>query len=82
MEQSGRIVALTGVRNDVYTALENAGIVDHLGKERVFREIEKVWSSTMSAVRWAYQHIGAERCAHCPFVWEKEDATQGWHFMI
>ncbi len=59
-------VALTGVRDDVYAVLENVGIVEQLGKERVFREVKELWSATMSAVGWAYQQIGSNRCADCP----------------
>lgn len=81
-EALGRIVALTGVRDDVYAVLQNAGIVDHLGTEKVFREIQQVWSSTMSAMSWAYQQLGPERCAHCPLARRPEDATPDWHFMI
>jgi SulP family sulfate permease len=81
-EALGRIVALTGVRDDVYAVLENAGIVEHLGSEKVFREIQQVWSSTMSAVTWAYEQLGPKRCGHCPFVHKPDDDTPGWHFMI
>ncbi len=79
---SGKQVALSGVRDDVYTALANSGIVQLLGTECVFREVKEVWSSTMSAVHWAYQQLGAERCPNCPHG----DAFNhprdgGWHFM-
>jgi SulP family sulfate permease len=81
-EALGRIVALTGVRDDVYAVLKNTGIVDHLGTEKVFREIQQVWSSTMSAVTWAYQQLDAKRCAHCPFAHKADEAASEWHFMI
>jgi len=79
---SGRQVALSGVRDDIYEALVNVGIVERLGAERLFREVPEVWTSTMSAVRWAYQQLDGQRCQHCPYTKVQDDSLRGWHYMI
>ncbi|MBM4003336.1 MAG: STAS domain-containing protein [Planctomycetes bacterium] len=79
---SGRQVAVSGVRDDIYQALINVGIVERLGAERVFREFPEVWSSTMSALRWAYKQLDGQRCHHCPYIEVMDDPLRGWHYMI
>ncbi len=58
-------VALTGIRDDVFTALNAVGIVEQVGPNQVFRENQQLWSATMGAVSWAYQQLGDDRCPHC-----------------
>jgi SulP family sulfate permease len=82
MESAGKVVALSGVRADIYAALVNVGIVQRLGPDRIYREIPEVWSSTMSAVRWAYQQFDPDRCSLCPHAESMEDRLKGWNFMI
>lgn len=82
MEAAGKIVALSGVRDDIHKVLEDIGIVARLGKGRIFREVPEVWSSTMNAVSWAYEQLGAARCAHCPHNASIDDPLRGWHFVI
>ena len=65
LQASGIKVALTGIRDDVFSALDAVGIVEKLGAEQVFRENQQLWSATMSAVSWAYLQLSKNRCAHC-----------------
>lgn len=78
---------MTGVRDDVYGALVNVGIVARLGEGRVFREVQELWSSTMSAVQWAYGQLGDNRCPDCPHAASfagsaTPRADSGWHFKL
>jgi len=86
-ERAGKLVALTGVRDDVIGALRNVGIAERLGPSRMFREVKEVWSSTMSAVHWAYEQLGESRCENCPHSQtlakrETAGAESGWHFKL
>jgi sulfate permease, SulP family len=80
--KAGVQVALTGIRDDVFTALTSVGIVSKLGNERVFRENQQLWSATMSAVSWAYQQIGNSRCSHCIYGNTMPTDDDGMYFMI
>ena len=79
---AGVQVALTGVRDDVFTALTAVGIVEKLGTERVFRENQQVWSATMSAVSWAYEQLGTRRCTTCLHGHSMTEANSEMFFMI
>jgi SulP family sulfate permease len=79
---AGVQVGLTGIRDDVFTALEAVGIVEELGRDRIFRENQQLWSATMAAVSWAYQQLGANRCVHCSYGQALQIEEDGMHFMI
>jgi len=59
-------VLLCGVRPDVVRVLQTSGLEAQVGKERIFREGEVVLSSTLEAVRQAYEMIGDDVCQACP----------------
>jgi SulP family sulfate permease len=82
MHAQGKLIAISGVREGVYRAMCNVGIVELLGSERVFREVPQIWSSTTSAIQWAYQELGADRCAACPNRNGSDEGSSGWHFVI
>ena len=82
MKAANRIVLLSGVRDDVYTALKNVGIVADLGEENVFREVPQLWSSTFSAIQRAYEYVGEDRCQTCPRQTGPIQSTEDWSFMI
>jgi sulfate permease, SulP family len=65
MEKAQIKVALTGLRDDVFIALQAVGIVEQLSMQQVFRENKQQWSATMGAISWAYQQLGTVRCSHC-----------------
>ncbi len=79
VKASGVRVGLTGIRDDVFAALDAVGIVDSLGSEQIFRENQQLWSATMAAVEWAYTQLGENRCSHC-----RRDSSDdgGLYFMI
>jgi len=82
LQAIGVKVALTGIRDDVFTALDAVGIVEKVGSNQVFRENQQLWSATMGAVSWAYQQLGNNRCAHCIHGESINEADGEMFFMI
>lgn len=80
-QERGARVCLSGARDPFFRTLENAGVVDQLGPDRVFREKADTWSSTTTAIEWAYGELGALRCDACPRR-DGPPTADGWHFMI
>ncbi len=80
LQELGVQVALSGVRDAEYPTLEKSGLVEIVGAERVFRETPSVWSSTTTAIHWAYAQLGNERCDGCPR--NSGGAGMNWHFEI
>jgi len=66
MEERGIPVLLCGVRPDFDQVLTNSGLAQRLGKERVFLEVAGPASSTLDAVRKAYDLLGGNICDTCP----------------
>jgi sulfate permease, SulP family len=82
MQAAGRVVLLSGVRDDVYPAIANVGLATLLGEQRIYREVPQMWSSTLQAIQHAYELLGERRCEQCPrkdTVIERQD---DWSFMI
>ncbi len=71
-EAAGVTVLLCGVRDDLARVLHASGLWQRLGAARVFCESEAATSSTLEAVRHAYELIGDALCAGCPRRGEKE----------
>jgi SulP family sulfate permease len=67
MQARGAEVLLCGVREDFAAALANLQCYDWLPRERVFRATPVAGSSTRDAVRRAYELLGSDRCAACPW---------------
>jgi sulfate permease, SulP family len=65
MHRRAIIVILSGVHDGMSQSLTNVGIVEKLGKERVFLESSEIWSSTIDAVRYIYTLLGPARCEIC-----------------
>ena len=60
-------VLLCGVRRDMEKALQRSGIEIKLGRERIFHEVAgRPTTSTLEAVRQAYELINGDVCATCP----------------
>jgi sulfate permease, SulP family len=57
---------LCGVRADFARVLYSSGVEKQLGAGRIFRENEVVMSSTLEAVRHAYELLGDDLCPTCP----------------
>jgi SulP family sulfate permease len=81
LEKRQVMVLLCGVRRDVAKALRTTGLSARLGPKRIFRETVGVWSSTLEAVRHAYELLNGDYCATCPRRHEPE-SKEGWYYMI
>ena len=71
-------LCFAGVRDDFYKILDQVGIVERLGPERIFRERAQVWSSTTMAMEWAHEQLDEDYCASCP----RRTATAVWDYAI
>jgi SulP family sulfate permease len=80
----GIVPILCGVRAELADALERAGVAARLGAQGLLREGAEPWSSTLAAVRRAYEIFKDDLCPHCP---RRDDppgaaAEPGWYYMI
>ncbi len=77
-------VLLCGVREDFAQVLHNLRFHDWLPPDCVFQEGAAVGSSTLKAVRYAYELLGADLCPTCPRRGAPgPNGDQGpWHYMI
>jgi SulP family sulfate permease len=82
MEARNVTVLLCGVRPDMAKTLHTTRIWHHLGPERVFLESPHVWSSTLDAVRAAYDRLKGDICATCPRRTQEEITKETWYYMI
>ncbi len=73
---------LCGVRHDMAKVLHNTGLERRLGPGRIFREDTAAWSSTLEAVRHAYEIVGPHRCDTCPRRSERTGPGSDWYYMI
>lgn len=73
-------VLLCGVRPDLVTVLQTSGLESSLGRQHIFREEEGVTSSTLDAVRHAYELLGTDLCATCPR--RDESVREPLYYMI
>jgi SulP family sulfate permease len=83
MEARGITVLFCGVRADMLKVLRNVGLEERLGPNRIFPEAAAVWSSTLDAMRRAYEIVGQNRCDHCPIKSASDLGGDGsWYYMI
>ncbi len=67
MGEKGVVVLLCGVRPDLAKVLRSSGLEPRLGIHRVFHETTDVdFSSTLEAVRHAYDLLAGDLCSACP----------------
>lgn len=52
-------VVLCGVRTELFEALERTGLIDKIGRESLFLEQAVRQTSTLQAIRYAYERLGA-----------------------
>lgn len=78
----GVAICLSGVRDGFYTTLAKVGIVEQLGRDRVFREVPQVWTSTTTAIEWAHAQLGESLCETCPRRDRQPGEGARWHFEI
>jgi SulP family sulfate permease len=82
MQAKGVTVLLCGVREDFAQALSNVRFHRILPPECLFLEEPATGSSTLRAVRRAYELLGSDRCATCPRPREPEMDKGEWYYMI
>jgi sulfate permease, SulP family len=84
MQEARVTVLLCGVRPDLMKVIEASGLSRRLGAERVFvfQETGRFWTSTLEAVRFAYETIGNDLCDHCPRRAESINEQEGWYYLI
>jgi SulP family sulfate permease len=77
-------VLLCGVRPDLMKVIDSSGLARRLGLERVFvfQETGEFWTSTLEAVRFAYEIIGDDVCETCPRHAESLNKKDGWFYLI
>jgi SulP family sulfate permease len=82
-------VLLCGVREDFAHALNRLGFQHWLPQDHVFLEDapsdsgdSPAMSSTLRAVRRAYELLGDDLCATCPRRQATEPESGGWYYMI
>lgn len=75
-------VLLCGVRPDLARALSGLRFHQFLPPGHVFHEDATVGSSTLSAVRFAYELLGEDRCPTCPRRGELEKDKGAWYYSI
>jgi SulP family sulfate permease len=83
--QAARVsVLLCGLRPDLVQVIESSGLLRKLGREHVFvfEETGAIWSSTLEAVRFAYEIVGRDVCENCPRYGPSLEEHDGWYFMI
>jgi SulP family sulfate permease len=72
MNERGIQVILCGVRPDFADVMRSSGLETQLGKENLFIEQDGAASSTLDAVRFAYELLKGDYCAICPRRGEAE----------
>jgi SulP family sulfate permease len=84
MQEAHVSVLLCGVRPDFMKVIDSSELLGRLGRDHVFvfQETGAIWSSTLEAVRFAYQIIGNDICETCPRHSESLNEKDGWYYMI
>ncbi|MFN4259672.1 MAG: SulP family inorganic anion transporter [Gemmataceae bacterium] len=82
MQARGITVILCGVRRDILKALRNVGLDNRIGIPHIFREMPGTWSSTLDAVRYAYDLLQKDVCDICPRRQHSPDGEGSWYYMI
>src|SRR5262249_52753561 len=82
MHGRGVTVLFCGVREDFARALKNVFFHRVLPPEYLFLEEAASGSSTLRAVRRAYELLGNDLCPTCPRRQEREADRGEWYYMI
>jgi SulP family sulfate permease len=73
-------VFLCGVNRDLAKAMHNIGLDDEIGADNIYIEKAGTWSSTLDAVRRAYELLSTDVCDNCPR--KHEQHAGDWYYMI
>jgi sulfate permease, SulP family len=79
MKERNIQVILCGVRDDFAKVMQSSGLAAQLGKGNIFLEQEGTVSSTLDAVRFAYELLQGDYCSFCPRRGEGKDVL---YYMI
>jgi SulP family sulfate permease len=82
MQRRGVTVLMCGVREDLVHAMKKLHFEDWLPSEQVFRETDVKFSSTLSAVRRAYELLDSNLCEHCPRRGDYEPTDGSLYYVI
>jgi sulfate permease, SulP family len=84
MQKARVTVLLCGVRPDFMKVIDSSDLLGRLGRDHVFvfEETGAIWTSTLEAVRFAYEIVGNDVCETCPRRGESVDGKDGWYYMI
>ena len=83
MKGKGVPVLLCGVRPDFSQAMANLRFEEFLPANQVFHEEPKqIGSSTLAAVRRAYELLGDDLCDHCPRRTPQEAENEPFYYQI
>lgn len=84
MKEARVTVLLCGLRPDLVKTIDASGLLGRWGTEHVFafEETGAIWSSTLDAVRFAYEIIGNDVCEHCPGHAASLRDKGGWYYVI
>jgi SulP family sulfate permease len=85
MHEANVQVLLCGVRPDLMRVIDASGMTRQLGTSRVFvfqEDKGKFWTSTLEAVRFAYEIIGQDVCDQCPRRDTSVNQKDGWYYLI
>ncbi|HEY2251136.1 MAG TPA: SulP family inorganic anion transporter [Planctomycetaceae bacterium] len=84
MEAAHVTVLLCGLRPDLTKVITASGLLRRLRPEHVFafEETGAIWSSTLEAIRFAYEIVKDDVCQNCPRHAASLNEKDGWYFMI
>lgn len=74
-------VLFCGVRPDLLNALQRSGLAYRVGLQQIYPERNEVMSSTLQAVRRAYDELNGDYCLNCPRRTQRDD-DEVWYYMI
>jgi len=84
MQAAQVTVLLCGVPPDMMKVLQSSGLAARLGPDQLFafEDMGRFWTSTLEAVRVAYQIIGMDVCENCPRHGDTLNEKEGWYYLI
>ncbi len=84
MQAAQVTVLLCGLRPDLMKVLDAGGLLHRVGSKHafIFEETGAIWSSTLDAIRFAYELVGRDVCEACPRLATGLNEKDGWYFMI
>ncbi len=76
------VVLLSGIREELLRAFRSCGLYRLLHIHQIFREMPTSMSSTLDAVRQAYDYLDGDFCQTCPKRQDQGDLPPSWYYVI